>query len=119
MMGAMGMLNGGGGGGGPITAGLKEGMDAMEGMGGGPIGAELMAGGGPRFRGGILEANGGGGIPAELTEQIEAVDRGEGPIGAGGFGNPGRRAWYIPAAPDGSVVGGAEDDPEDASSFLD
>lgn len=75
-----------GGGGGPITPGVKDGM---EGIGGGQIGAELIAGGGPRFRGGKVEPKGGG-IGAELAEHIE-VDPRVGPIGAAGLGKGGRR----------------------------
>lgn len=77
------------GGGGPITPGVKE---EMEGIGGGPIGAELIAVGGPRFRGGKVEPIGGGGIGAELTEQMEVEPR-DGPIGAAGLGKGGRRGW--------------------------
>lgn len=123
MIGARGMLRGGGGGGGPITAGVKDDIEAIEGIGGGPMGAELMAGGGPRFRGGRLDDRGGG-MAAELTEQIEAVAKDGGPIGAAGFGGkPGRREWYMFAAPDGSAAcgggaaGGGAGPPEDCSSF--
>lgn len=93
MIGARGIVKGGGGGGGPITAGVKDDIEAIEGIGGGPIGAELIAGGGPRFRGGKVDAKGGG-MAAELTGQIEAEPKdGGGPMGAAGFGNAGKREW--------------------------
>lgn len=98
MIGAKGMVSaegggGGGGGGGPMTAGVKDDMVGIEGIGGGPpIGAELIAGGGPRFRGGRVEARGGG-IAAELTEQIVAEPKVGGPIGAVGLGKVGKREW--------------------------
>lgn len=96
MMGAKGMARGGGGGGGgPITAGVKDDIEGIEGIGGGPpIGAELIAGGGPRFNGGRVEAKGGG-MAAELTEQIVAEPKdGGGPMGAAaGFGNADKREW--------------------------
>lgn len=92
MIGARGMVKGGGGGGGPITVGVKDDIEGIEGMGAGPIGAELIAGGGPRFRGGKVEAKGGG-MAAELTEQIEAEAKDGGPIGAVGFGKVGKREW--------------------------
>lgn len=79
----------GGGGGGPITPDVK-GMDGIEDIGGGPIGAELIAVGGPRFRGGKVEPKGDGGIVAELTEHMEDGPRG-GPMGAAGLGKGGRR----------------------------
>lgn len=85
----------GGGGGGPITPGVKdgiEGIEGIEGIGGGPIGAELIAVGGPRFSGGKVEPKGGGGIGAELTEHIEDEPR-VGPMGAAGLGKGGRREW--------------------------
>lgn len=78
-------------GGGPITPGVKDGM---EGIGGGPIGAELIAvggGGGPRFRVDKVEPKGGG-IDAELTEHIE-VEPKDGPMGAAGLGKGGKRGW--------------------------
>lgn len=84
------LRDGGGGGGAPITAGVKGDIEAIEGIGGGPMGAELIAGGGPRFRGGSVEANGGG-MAAELTEQIEAEPKDAGPMAAAGFGNAGKR----------------------------
>ena len=95
-MGAKGMARvGGGGGGGPITAGVKDDIEGIEGIGGGPpIGAELIAGGGPRFKGGRVEAKGGGGMAAELTEQMVAEPKdGGGPMGAAGFGNADKREW--------------------------
>lgn len=76
---------------GPITPGVKDGM---EGIGGGPIGAELIAvggGGGPRFRVGKVEPKGGG-MDAELTEHME-VEPKDGPIGAAGLGKGGKRGW--------------------------
>lgn len=82
----------GGGGGGPITPGAKDGIEGIVGIGGGPIGAELMAVGGPRFRGGKVEPKGGGGIGAELTEHME-VEPKDGPMGAAGLGKGGRREW--------------------------
>lgn len=79
----------GGGGGGPMTPGVKDGM---EGICGGQIGAELIAaGGGPRFKGGIVEPKGGG-MGAELTEHIEVEPR-VGPMGAAGLGKGGSRGW--------------------------
>jgi len=80
-----------GGGGGPITPGVKDGMEAIEGIGGGPIGAELMAvgGGGTRFRGGKVVPKGGG-MGVELAEHMEVVPR-VGPIGGAGLGKGGRR----------------------------
>ena len=96
MIGAKGMArDGGGGGGGPITAGVKDDIEGgIEGIGGGPpIGAELIAGGGPRFKGGRVEAKGGG-MAAELTEQMVAEPKdGGGPMGAAGFGNAVKREW--------------------------
>ena len=96
MIGAKGIVRdgGGGGGGGPITAGVKDEIEGIGGIGGGPpIGAELIAGGGPRFRGGRVEVKGGG-IAAELTEQIVAEPKdGGGPMGAVGFGNVDKREW--------------------------
>lgn len=79
-----------GGGGGPMTPGVKDGM---EGIGGGQIGAELMAtgGGGPRFKGGKVDPKGGG-IGAELAEHIE-VEPKVGPMGAAELGKGGRREW--------------------------
>jgi hypothetical protein len=75
-------------GGGPITPGVK---DEMEEIGGGQIGAELIAtdGGGPRFKGGKVEPKGGG-MDAELAEHIE-VEPKVGPMGAAGLGKGGRR----------------------------
>lgn len=76
-------------GGGPITPGVKDGM---EGIGGGPIGAELIAvggGGGPRFRVGKVEPKEGG-IGAELTEHME-VEPKDGPMGVAELGKDGRR----------------------------
>lgn len=90
IIGAIGMLRGGGGG--PMTPGVKEGIDDIDGMGGGPIGAELMAGGGPRLSGGRDEPNGGG-IGAELTEHIEVEPSDPGPMGAAGLGKGGNREW--------------------------
>lgn len=85
MIGAKGMARDGGGGG-PITVGVKDDIEGIEGMGGGPpIGAELIGGGGPRFKGGR------GGMAAVLTEQMVAVANDAGPMGAGGFGNGGKR----------------------------
>lgn len=83
----------GGGGGGPITPGVKDGMEGIEGIGGGPIGAELMAvgSGGPRFKGGKAEPKGGG-MGAELAEQMEVEPR-DGPMGAVALGKDGRREW--------------------------
>lgn len=77
------------GGGGPMTPGVKDGM---EGICCGQIGAELMAtdGGGPRFKGGKVEPKGGG--MAELAEHIE-VEPKVGPMGAAGLGKGGRRGW--------------------------
>lgn len=90
MIGASGMLNGGGG---PITPAVKDEMEGIEGIGGGPIGAVLIAGGGgPRLRGAKVLPRGGG-IGAELTEQMEAEPREDGPIGAAGLGNGGKREW--------------------------
>lgn len=89
MIGGKGMLRGGGGAGGPITAGVK---DDIEGIGGGPIGAVLMTGGGPRFSGGRAEPKEGG-MAVELTEQMEAEPKDGGPIGAAGLGNGGKREW--------------------------
>lgn len=76
-------------GGGPITPGVKDGM---EGIGGGPIGAELIAvgGGGPRFRVGKVEPKGG--IDAELAEHME-VEPKDGPMGVAGLGKGGKREW--------------------------
>lgn len=80
----------GGGGGGPITPGVRDGI---EGIGGGQICAELMAagGGGPRFKGGKVEPKGGG-IGAELAEHIDVGPRVD-PMGAAGLGKGGRRGW--------------------------
>lgn len=81
-MGARGMLRDGG----PMTPGPIEGIDGIEGMGGGPIGAELITGGGPRLRVGKFEPMGER-IGAEVTEQMGADPRDDGPIGAAGLGN--------------------------------
>jgi len=80
----------GGGGGGPMTPGVKDGM---EGIGGGQIGAELIAagGGGPRFKGGRVEPKGGG-MGAELAEHIEVEPR-VGPMGVAELGKGGSRGW--------------------------
>lgn len=89
MIGGRGMpRDNGGGGGGPMTPGVKDGM---EGIGGGQIGAELIAAGGPRFKGGKVEPKEGG-IGAELAEHIE-VEPKVGPMGAAGLGKGGRREW--------------------------
>lgn len=80
----------GGGGGGPITPGVNDGIDGIEGIGGGPIGVELMAvgSGGPRFRGDKVVLKGG--MDAELAEHMEVVPR-DGPMGGAGLGKGGRR----------------------------
>lgn len=90
IIGARGMLSGGGG---PITPAVKDEIGGIEGIGGGPIGAVLIAGGGgPRFRG-VNVLPRGGGIGAELTEHMEAEPREDGPIGAAGLGKGGKREW--------------------------
>ncbi|KOX72132.1 hypothetical protein WN51_00993 [Melipona quadrifasciata] len=96
MMGAKGIVRdgGGGGGGGPITAGVKDEIEGIGGIDGAPpIDEELIAGGGPRFRGDRVEVKGGG-IAAVLTEQIVAEPKDDGgPMGAVGFGNVDKREW--------------------------
>lgn len=116
MMGGRDMPKGSdGGGGGPITLGVKDGMEGMEGIvgivgiagivgivgiegiegiegiGGGPIRAELIAVGGPRFKEGKVEPKEGA-MGAELSEHMEVEPR-DGPMGATGGGKAGRREW--------------------------
>lgn len=91
MIGGRDMPRDSGGGGGPITLGVNDGMEGIEGIGGGPIGAELMAvgGGGTRFKGGKFVPKGGG-MDAELAEHMEVAPK-VGPMGGAGLGKGGRR----------------------------
>ena len=66
--------------------GVMDGIEEIEGIGGGPIGEELIAGGGPRLSGDRPEPSGGG-IGAERTEQIGPDTMDDRPIGAAGLGN--------------------------------
>ena len=67
-----------------MTPGPKGGIDEIVGIGGGPIGAELIDCG-PRFREDKVGPIGEG-IGAELTEQIGEELSDVGPIGAAEFG---------------------------------